>query len=447
MDSPNREDYEMEIEADERQREADNRQWEYECQIERDRMEMFMMYANHPHQHQASGSRGSSSTRKTVKLNKEDGQRRLMQDYFTPNPTYDAKAFTRRYRMPPALFNRVMNDVVQYDDYFKQGTNAAGRDSFSPHQKLTAAFRMLAYGCSADSLDESCRMAESTVLLCLRKFCSAITNIYGAQYLRAPTVDDTRHLLHHAAQRGFPGMIGSIDCMHWEWKNCPTGWAGQFTGHKKKPTIVLEAVASYDTWIWHAFFGTPGSNNDINTLGVSPLFDHAVQGLVPKVSYVVNGKMYDQCYYLADGIYPEWAPFVRTISTPSNQKKKLFARCQEAYRKDVERAFGILQQRWAIVRGPSRLWDVQTLGNIMLTCIIMHNMIVEDQRFEYGDGEEVNIEYENESNPNVTWEPPEHNTPTLMEYMARHNMIRDRLGHHALQNDLIEHLWTIHGGE
>ncbi|CAN1350342.1 hypothetical protein LINPERPRIM_LOCUS42130 [Linum perenne] len=42
-------------------------------------------------------------------------------------------------------------------------------------------------------------------------------------------------------------MIGSIDCMHWEWKNCPTAWVGQYTGYKRKPTIVLEAVASYDT--------------------------------------------------------------------------------------------------------------------------------------------------------------------------------------------------------
>ena len=41
---------------------------------------------------------------------------------------------------------------------------------------------------------------------------------------------------------------------------------GMSRGHKKVPTIILEAVASKDLWIWHAFFGMPGSHNDINVL-------------------------------------------------------------------------------------------------------------------------------------------------------------------------------------
>ncbi|CAN1247566.1 hypothetical protein LINPERPRIM_LOCUS6381 [Linum perenne] len=57
-------------------------------------------------------------------------------------------------------------------------------------------------------------------------------------------------------------MIGSLDSMHWEWKKFPTVWARQYTGHQKKPTIVLKAVGSYDTWIWNACFEMTGSNND-----------------------------------------------------------------------------------------------------------------------------------------------------------------------------------------
>ena len=59
-------------------------------------------------------------------------------------------------------------------------------------------------------------------------------------------------------------------------------------------------------------------------------------------------------------------------------KKNYFAKAQEAARKDVERAFGVLKSRLAIVRGPGRVWDTETLGNIMKVCVIMHNMIIED---------------------------------------------------------------------
>ena len=75
----------------------------------------------------------------------------------------------------------------------------------------------------------------------------AIEAIYGAPYLRKPNREDLKRLLRKADKSNFPGMIGSLDCMHWEWKNYPTAWAGQFKDRHNKPTIVLEAVASYDT--------------------------------------------------------------------------------------------------------------------------------------------------------------------------------------------------------
>ncbi|XP_008229162.1 PREDICTED: uncharacterized protein LOC103328543 [Prunus mume] len=117
----------------------------------------------------------------------------------------------------------------------------------------------------------------------------------------------------------------------------------------------LSSVASYDTWIWHAFFEAAGSNNDINILARSPLFNDVVHGVAPHVEYIVNGNQYHLGYYLADGIYPRWAILVKTISSPDNPKNRLFAQMQEAYRKNFERAFGILQARWAIVRGPAHM--------------------------------------------------------------------------------------------
>jgi hypothetical protein len=53
---------------------------------------------------------------------------------------------------------------------------------------------------------------------------------------------------------------------------------------------------------------------------------------------------------------------------------------QEACQKDIERAFGVLQARFAIVRGPAHFWDKKSLQNIMTTRVILHNMIIEDER-------------------------------------------------------------------
>nr|VDD51122.1 unnamed protein product [Brassica oleracea] len=49
-------------------------------------------------------------------------------------------------------------------------------------------------------------------------------------------------------------------------------------------------------------------------------------------------------------------------SRSSWSQKKFFAMRQESCRKDVERAFGVLQSRFAIVAGPSRLWNKKNIA-------------------------------------------------------------------------------------
>ncbi|XP_057803233.1 uncharacterized protein LOC131018532 [Salvia miltiorrhiza] len=218
-----------------------------------------------------------------------------------------------------ALFLRIVNAVAS-DPYFQQRTDALGRPGFTSLQKCTVAICMLANGGAADQYDEYLRIAESTSLECLRRFCRAIIQLFG-----------------------FPGMLGSLDCMHWPWKNCPTAWQGAYTrGDQGEPTIILEAVASQDLWIWHTFFGTPGSNNYINVLNNSTLFNDRLQGMGVSVTYQVNNAYYTSGYYLTDGIYPNWPVFVKSPTHPTDPKGKRFKVLQEAARKDIERACGVL---------------------------------------------------------------------------------------------------------
>ena len=139
--------------------------------------------------------------------------------------------------------------LQQHDHYFMQRRNAANTVGLSGEQKMTAALRMLAYGMSTDSLDEYVRIGETITIECVKRFCQGVVEIFGPEYLRSPNAADISRLLRKANQRGFPGMLGSLDCMHWVWKNCPSAYHGMYTGHVHRPTIVLEAVASYDLWI------------------------------------------------------------------------------------------------------------------------------------------------------------------------------------------------------
>ncbi|GKE19378.1 ALP1-like protein isoform X1 [Tanacetum coccineum] len=73
--------------------------------------------------------------------------------------------------------------------------------------------------------------------------------IYGPEYLRKPTVTDIEKLYrHHEEKHGFSGMLGSLDCMDWEWFGCPYGFKGQYVrrDHGLNPFILLEAVESQD---------------------------------------------------------------------------------------------------------------------------------------------------------------------------------------------------------
>ena len=148
------------------------------------------------------------------------------------------------------VFLRIVDNVSNFDPYFQQRIDAVERKGLSLLQKCTAAMRMLAYDVSAYAVDDNVRIRKSTAVEGLKKFISIVVTIFEGEYLRKPNSNDIQRPLQMGEARGFPGMMGSIDCMHWQWKKCPKAWKGLFmSGHRGVAIIILEAVASSDLWI------------------------------------------------------------------------------------------------------------------------------------------------------------------------------------------------------
>ena len=104
----------------------------------------------------------------------------------------------------------------------------------------------------------------------------------------------------------------------------------------------------------------------------------------------------------------------------------------------MERAFGVLQGRFAIIRYPCLSWSVDQMCEIISACVIIHNMIIESER---DTRKQLINEVFDFQGPMAH---PQPGVPTqYAKFLTMHREIRDEKMHHQLHNDLVTHLWAI----
>ncbi|XP_047949255.1 uncharacterized protein LOC125195101 [Salvia hispanica] len=125
--------------------------------------------------------------------------------------------------------------------------------------------------------------------------------------------------------------------------------------------------------------------------------------------------------------YDQFAQFVRGESC--------LRQSGESARKDVERAFGVLQSRWAILKGPTRFWYKEVIADVMYACIIMHNMIVEQERGHVTDW----VDDEAGSSSSTATSPVTRGLPVgFGAVLQRQASMRNQQDHTQLMTDMIE---------
>ncbi|MGH7955067.1 MAG: hypothetical protein ACREOZ_03820 [Gloeomargaritales cyanobacterium] len=135
--------------------------------------------------------------------------------------------------------------------------------------------------------------------------------------------------------------------------------------------------------------------------------------------------------HAVDGIYPRLSRFVQSISEPDNQRESVYVKWQEACRKDIERAFGVLQRKFHLLRSSVECHTVRDIQDLTMACIMLHNMMVEE-RVAAGEGDNVNFyEIGEDSDQEGSEEEPD---------TAEQNVIRD-------ENEVINHLNEVENND
>jgi hypothetical protein len=307
-----------------------------------------------------------------------------MNDYLqaSPPPRFDDKQFERFFRVRRCMVDNIINNLAGYDTFWTQTRDACGELSIHPYVKFLAAQKIICYGVSPSAFQDYFQMGESTARLCVHHLCRGIVECpeIANVYLRNPSRADAKRVADmHKEVHGIDGMLGSLDVTKVVWENCPAALKGQFQGKEKVATIGLEAVADHNLWIWHSAFGFPGSLNDINIWERSPLFESMQNGQHDELDFpfTADGLTFDKLFYLVDGIYPRLVRFLATICDPKSIIASYFAKKQEAARKDVERAFGVMKIKFLCLKHPILLHNNDDIFYVVLACVAMHNMMVE----------------------------------------------------------------------
>ena len=326
---------------------------------------------------------------KRVKLNHARALFCIREDYlgFPHLPTVvpnKLKEFKLHFRLSRDRFECLMADVVQLGYPFYMKTTRKGA---SLEARLLLPLKTLAYGVPPHAFCDYFQMSKSFARDACTEFDKVIKELYAKEYLRLPDEEDLKNIVKlHKAVHKVDGMFGSLDCTHTVWKQCPKAWNPQFKGKEKKATIVKEACCDYQMWFWHVSYGYAGTLNDLTILDASPLLESFISGAFEGkedragvVPYMIGTQVFNKLFILVDGIYPKYSRFAKGLSQPIHKEQKNYTKWQEAARKDIERAFGVLKQTWQFMERPIRMEYIGQVTVRVGTCVILHNILVQDR--------------------------------------------------------------------
>ncbi len=189
---------------------------------------------------------------------------------------------------------------------------------------------------------------------------------------------------------GFPGWVGSIDCLHIGWDQSPHQYTNMYKGKEGFPSIAYEVICSSRKFVQSVTRGHPGARNykhivrtddvDMSLLAGDGWLNLKAWEVTTLSANAGVTKAFNGVYLIRDGGYHRW-PCLMFPVKPGEPGSPLikFSKTLESERKDIEDVFGILKQCFKFLKAFNQLHKQSTIDNAFVTCcMLIHNMLVLD---------------------------------------------------------------------
>ena len=304
----------------------------------------------------------------------------------------DAKVFRRAFRIPYSLFKEKILDFsvrMWWPEWHEYKVDAFGRPVGYLEVKLLGVLNSLGHAASHFSVGLQTNISEEVH----RKFFMQWTGLMASVkhlFIYMPQEEaQLRFIMEEYRDMGLPGCVGSVDCVHVGWDQCPVQYSNMYKGKEGYTFIAYEVISTSRKFIQSVSAGHPGARNDKHIVRT----DDTVMSLLHGNGWL-NSKSWETkdrkgrtkvtkgLYLICDGGYHRWPCLMFPVKSgaPDSPLAK-WGGMMESVRKDIEGVFGILKKRFQYLKTFNRMRKQVHIDNAFTTCCIIHNLLLDDDGF------------------------------------------------------------------
>ncbi|XP_039966819.1 protein ALP1-like isoform X1 [Bactrocera tryoni] len=302
-----------------------------------------------------------------------ENKRRILKikRFYKSIPSMQNDVFYSHFRMEKSTFKTLLNMLRPY--WVPKST---GRIGVSLEKALYATLWKLSRNASFRDVSNRFDMAMGTsykiciktikTICCLKKDVIKFPTTVAEQKQKCDEFS-AKH------SQPFPNVIGCIDVMHISISQ-PVKDSLSFYNSTGNYSVVLQAIVDGNFKFMDVFIGCPGRCHDAAIWEMSPIRKSIVKGEL---------KICSGCHLLGDSTYPLesflMVPYKDNGSLTPKQIKYNKILCST--RAHVEQAFGILKKKFRILKYID-VHQAHLPKTFTLACIILHNIIIENEGHE-----------------------------------------------------------------